>query len=107
LKILQKRGKARKPVEFGHLVTLGQTEEKFTSYYAVDIISDHDTKQKDFALESHKSDFGKYPEVFFADKNYYISMEVVCNWEEKIATYGIGKKAGVQRKNWNVSRGTF
>lgn len=89
---LLKRGKARKPVEFGHLVTLGQTREKFISYYAVASISDHDTKQKDIALESHKSEFGNYPDVFAADKNYYISMEDVENWEEKIETYGIGKK---------------
>lgn len=89
---LLKRGKARKPIEFGHLVTLGQTKEKFISYYAVDIISDHDTKQKDIAIESHKSDFGKYPEIFAADKNYYVSMEDVSNWEEKIGTFGIGKK---------------
>jgi IS5 family transposase len=86
------RGKARKPIEFGHLVTLGQTKEKFISYYAVDILSDHDTKQKDIALESHKTDFGNYPEIFAADKNYYISMEDVRDWEKKIETYGIGKK---------------
>ncbi len=89
---LLKRGKARKPIEFGHLVTLGQTKEKFISYYAVDSISDHDTKQKDIALESHKTDFSAYPDLFAADKNYYISMEDVSDWEEKIDTYGIGKK---------------
>ena len=27
------RGKTRQPIEFGHLVTLGQTQEKFISYY--------------------------------------------------------------------------
>lgn len=89
---LLKRGKTRKPIEFGHLVTLGQTREKFISYYAVDNISDHDTKQKDIALESHKKDFETYPKVFAADKNYYIDMEDVSDWEEKIDTYGIGKK---------------
>jgi len=86
---LLKRGKARKPIEFGHLVTLGQTKEKFISYYAVDSISDHDTKQKDIALESHKTDFGAYPDLFAADKNYYVGMEDVSDWEEKIDTYGI------------------
>jgi IS5 family transposase len=30
--------------------------------------------------------------VFAADKNYYIDMEDVSDWEEKIDTYGIGKK---------------
>lgn len=36
--------------------------------------------------------FGDYPKVFAADKNYYISMEDVETWEEKIEIYGIGKK---------------
>jgi hypothetical protein len=36
--------------EVYHMVTLGQTKEKFISYYAVDIISDHDTKQKDIRI---------------------------------------------------------
>jgi transposase, IS5 family len=86
---LLKRGKARKLNEFGHMVTLGQTKEKFISYYAVDIISDHDTKQKDLVLESHKEAFGSYPKRFGADKNYYVSMDDIKRWEEKIETFGM------------------
>ena len=86
------RGKARKPNEFGHMVTLGQTREKFISYFAVDIISDHDTKQKNIVLESHKESFGSYPQRFAADKNYYVSMDDVKQWEAVIDTYAIGKK---------------
>jgi len=89
---LLKRGKARKPNEFGHMVTLGQTKEKFISYYAVDIISDHDTKQKDLLLESHKERFGEYPKRFTADKNYYVSMDDITLWEKKIGTYAVAKK---------------
>ncbi len=33
---LLKGGKSRKPVEFGHMVTVGQTAEKFISYYNVE-----------------------------------------------------------------------
>jgi IS5 family transposase len=97
---LLKRGKARKPVEFGHLVTLGQTKEKFISYYAVNSVSDHDTKQKDIALEAHRQSFGDYPKLFAADKNYYISMEDVSSWEEKIDVYGIGKKGRLTEKEY-------
>jgi hypothetical protein len=43
-------------------------------------------------LPSHKTDFGAYPELIAADKNYYISMEDITDWEEKIDTYRIGKK---------------
>lgn len=89
---LLKRGKSQKPVEFGHLVTLAQTKEKFITYYAVNEISKHDTQQKDIVLEHHKKQFGAYPENFAADKNYHISVEDTLKWEKKIPVYAVGKK---------------
>lgn len=41
---LLKRGKSRLPNEFGHLVTLAQTKEKFISFYKVEEQSQHDTQ---------------------------------------------------------------
>jgi len=89
---LLKRGKAQKPVEFGHLVTLAQTREKFISYYAIDEISTPDTEQKDKALENHKKQFGVYPERFTADKNYHVSVEDTHQWEKKVSVFSVGKK---------------
>ena len=89
---LHKRGKARKLVEFGHLVTLGQTQEKFISYYMVEEQSRHDTVHKDEAIEDHKENFGKYPNVFAADKNYHVSMDDTMEWEKEIDVYSVGKK---------------
>jgi transposase, IS5 family len=86
------RGKTRQPIEFGHLVTLGQTAEKFISYYAVEEHSRHDTAYKDEVLEDHKRKFGFYPDRFTADKNYHVSIEDTKEWEKEIAVYSVGKK---------------
>jgi hypothetical protein len=89
---LLKRGKARKPVEFGHLVTIGQTEEKFISFYTIEEHSRHDIKIGDEALREHKKTFGAYPDQFTADKNYYGGPAHLEKWEERISTYAVGKK---------------
>ncbi len=89
---LLKRGKAGKPVEFGHLVTLGQTKEKFISFYDVKEQSLHDTVMKDIALDSHKQLFGSYPKRFTADKNYWVNTEDIENWENEIEVFAIAKK---------------
>lgn len=89
---LLKRGKAQKPCEFGHLVTLAQTAEKFITYYSIEERSRHDTVHKDLVLKDHKERFGTYPEIFAADKNYYTDMEDIAYWEERVDTFSIGKK---------------
>ena len=86
------RGKTRQPIEFGHLVTLGQTQEKFISYYTVEERSRHDSVYKDEVLEDHKKKFESYPERFTADKNYHVSMEDTRRWEKEIDLYAVGKK---------------
>lgn len=89
---LLKRGKAHKPIEFGHMVTIGQTTEKFISFYRVEEKSRHDTILGDEAIKAHKKLFGKYPDEFTADKNYHVSPEHTAKWEKKISTYSVGKK---------------
>ena len=89
---LLKRGKAHKPVEFGHMVTIGQTAEKFISYYCVEQHSRHDSVLGDEAIRAHKKMFGEYPKEFTADKNYHVSPEHTAQWEEKIPVYSVGKK---------------
>jgi transposase, IS5 family len=89
---LLKRGKQHKPNEFGHLVQIAQTEEKFISFYEVAQTSRHDTQVVEPVLRDHKEKFGAYPEEFSADKNYYTSMEEVARWEEDIDIFSICKK---------------
>ena len=86
------RGKSNKPTEFGHLVSLGQTAEKFISYYKVEEKSQHDTVHKKIALDDHNALFGDYPKAFTADKNYYESMDDIEELEEIIDLVAIGKK---------------
>jgi len=89
---LFKRGKAGSPVEFGHLVTLGQTKEKFISFYNVQEESPHDTEMKDIALQAHKKQFGSYPKNFTADKNYWVGKDDIEKWEEEMELCAIAKK---------------
>jgi transposase, IS5 family len=98
---LLKRGKAQKPIEFGHLVTLAQTGEKFIINYAVEETSRHDTAYKDEVIKHHHDLFKKHPEVFTADKNYYVSMEDIEQWTEKIPVYAIGKKGNRSVKEYD------
>jgi IS5 family transposase len=89
---LLKRGKARKPVEFGHMVSIGQTAQKFITYYNVEEKSRADVIIGDEALNKHKRCFGRLPAEFTADKNYYGGPEHLKAWEEKIDAYAVGKK---------------
>jgi IS5 family transposase len=86
------RGKAHKPVEFGHLVQIGQVENKFISFYEVSDISLHDNEMLQVALDDHKAVFGTYPKECSADKNYYKSMDDIEEWEEEIDIFSVCKK---------------
>lgn len=86
------RGKAGKAIEFGHMITLGQTGEKFISFYDVQEKSLHDTLYVDTVIENHKEQFGKYPEKFTADKNYWENSETTAKYEEYINVFSVAKK---------------
>ena len=89
---LIKRGKAGKPIEFGHKVLIAQTGEKFIHHYKVmsQRIEDKDLLAP--AVEAHRSLFGGYPKVLTTDKGFYESMKQIAGLEEKIATVSIAKK---------------
>jgi len=86
------RGKAHKPVEFGHMVSISQTAEKFISFYRIEEKSRHDILVGDEAIEEHKKHFGEYPKEFAADKNYYGGSEHSAEWRKRIRVYSVGKK---------------
>ena len=89
---LLKRGKAGKPIEFGHKLLLAQTGEKFIHHYQVmpKRIEDKDLLVP--AIETHKSLFGHYPTLLATDKGFYESMKQLGDLEEDIATVSIAKK---------------
>jgi IS5 family transposase len=89
---LLKRGKAGKPIEFGHMVLLAQTGEKFIHHYEVMAKRRADKDLLQPALDAHNALFGQYPNVLAADKGFYQSMEHIGALEETISVVSIGKK---------------
>ena len=89
---LIKRGKARKPIEFGHKVLLGQTAEKFITQYQVMRSRREDKDLIDEVIESHIETFGKEPDVLAADKGFYESMDKLTKLEKDIDIVSICKK---------------
>jgi len=88
---LLKRGKAGKPIEFGHMVQFQQVSSKFITDYEVFEKKPVEHELVDRILESHEELFGSLPEVFTADKNY-ATTEVLQQLREKIPMVSIGKK---------------
>ena len=89
---LIKRGKAGKPVEFGHVVNLQQVEEKFITGYDVFKKKPVEHTLVDPVLERHRKDFGRYPNEYADDRGAYESMDKLKELERKIAVVSIGKK---------------
>jgi len=89
---LLKRGKAGKPVEFGHKVLLAQTGEKFISHFRVVSRREEDKELVDEVLTRHEVLFGKKPEMLAADKGFYESPEQLARLEREIETVSICKK---------------
>jgi IS5 family transposase len=89
---LLKRGKAGKPIEFGHKVLIAETGEKFIIHYDTYAQQPADKDLVDETLQAHYKIFGRYPEVFTTDKGFYENMEKIAELETKINTVSISKK---------------
>ena len=86
------RGKAGKPVEFGHMIQIQQVADKFITDYGVFSKRPVESKLLDAALESHKELFGAYPATLATDKGYYENMEAIDHLQKKVAVVSIAKK---------------
>lgn len=89
---LLKRGKAGKPIEFGHKILIAQTGEKFIHHYKVMPRRIEDKDLLAPAVEAHKELFGRYPDLLSTDKGFYESMKQIAGLEEKIGVVCIAKK---------------
>jgi IS5 family transposase len=89
---LLKRGKAGKPIEFGHKILLAQTGEKFIHHYQVFPRRQEDKDLLEPALNAHTRVFGVGPAVLATDKGFYESIEQLLSLEETITTVSICKK---------------
>jgi len=89
---LLKRGKAGKPIEFGHKVLIAQTGEKFIHHYQVFPKREEDKELLEPTLKAHKQLFGTGPDVLATDKGFYANMKQILKLEENITTVSICKK---------------
>ena len=89
---LLKRGKAGKPVEFGHMIQIQQVAQKFITDYEAFKNKPVEHQLLAPALQSHRALFGRYPEALAADKGYYESTDAVKNLGRKVKLVAIGKK---------------
>ncbi len=86
------RGKASKPIEFGHMVAIHQVQGKFITDYEVFTKRPVDYTLLDPALESHKKTFGRLPDELAADKGFYEDMAKIKELEQEIEIVSIAKK---------------
>ena len=86
------RGKAGKPIEFGHKILVAQTGEKYIHHYNVMKKRIEDKELLLPAIEAHKEMFGEYPHVLSTDKGFYESMEQLHSLEKIIPVVSISKK---------------
>ena len=67
---LLKRGRRQKPVEFGHMVLLCQSPEKFITDYEAYRHRQADCQLTEEVIERHEELFGQTPEVLAADMGF-------------------------------------
>ena len=89
---LIKRGKSQKPVEFGHVVMLSQTKEKFISDYETMEHRIPDPYLTTAAVERHERLFGGPPKVLTGDHGFNPESSVRAALEEKVETLAIPRK---------------
>lgn len=89
---LLKRGKAGKPIEFGHMVSFAQTSEKFITDYEAFEKKPVEYTLVDGILDRHSTLFGTPPTTFAADKGFYESADKLVELEKRIDVVAIGKK---------------
>lgn len=68
---LIKRGKVRKPVEFGHKVFLAESAQGLITEYKVLDGNPSDLNQVKPSLESHQKTFGHAPEKYAGDRGFF------------------------------------
>ncbi len=89
---LIKKGKADKPIEFGHVVAFQQVEGKFITGYQVFDRTPQDADLLDDALAKHQELFGSLPESLAADRGFYGGKDKLEELSEMIPHVSIGKK---------------
>ena len=105
---LIKRGKRSTPVEFGHMVWLAQSPEKFITDYAVMDERKPDSELAEPVVARHKALYGVVPAVLAADKGFSPCAEKRAELEATVETLAIPRRtadfADVVMKGWQWFR---
>jgi IS5 family transposase len=105
---LIKRGRRSKPVEFGHMVLLCQSEEKIITDYDVMEERVADCNLTETVIDRHGQLFGQTPEVVAGDKGFCPEAEKYAELEERVDTLAIPKRmrdlADTVMKTWQMFR---
>jgi IS5 family transposase len=89
---LIKRGKRATPVEFGHMVWLAQSREKFITDYNVMEEREPDSKLAEPVVERHQALYGVMPNVLAADKGFSPRAEKRAELEAVVETLAIPRR---------------
>ena len=89
---LIKRGRPRKPVEFGHMIWLSQADGRFITDYDVMEKKTPDAKLTESIIDRHAELFGKDPEVVAADKGYCPEKKLYKKLEERLDMLAIPRR---------------
>lgn len=89
---LIKRGRRHKPVEFGHMVLLGQTKERFITQYDVMERKVPDCRLPQAILDRHEESFGAPPETLVADKGFRGDADAMEKIRERVNVVAIPER---------------
>jgi IS5 family transposase len=89
---LIKRGKSQKPVEFGHVVMLSQTKEKFISDYEAMKHRIPDPYLAPAAVENHERLFGQPPKALTGDHGFNPEASARAALQKKVDILAIPRK---------------
>jgi len=89
---LIKRGRRNKPIEFGHMVLLCQTPEKFITDYEVYEHRLPDCELTETVIDRHEALFGEPPDVLAGDKGFCPDSETYEQLEDRVETLAVPRR---------------
>jgi transposase, IS5 family len=89
-----KRGKAQKPVEFGHKVFLAESAQGLISDYQVLDGNPADSTHVASSLDRHKQIFGNPPELYASDRGFFSAENVQACEKAGVTQVSIPQRGG-------------
>ena len=101
-----KRGKVRKPVEFGHKVFLVESAQGLITDYQVLEGNPADTSQVPASLQRHQQIFHGAPDLYAADRGFYSAENLDACQKAGVSQVSIPQRGGqktAEREEWERS----